>query len=203
MRIRHFILLLAILLIPVGVGAETTPDRLTFGAEWGYIGTFYSGHHHNFYAPEGNRIDARKYGFTYDSNAEAYLHVGYDIKENYNISLYIGVSAMQDHHHTLPLSIRFTRLYNSNSRGDRMFAFIDLGSGISVKRQPQEILTGKVGGGYRMSLSRDTRLDFILALRTALTHPDIKYYGTDIARGKINRNNAYMSAFSIGMALTF
>ena len=86
---------------------------------------------------------------------------------------------------------------------DRWFSFIDLGSGISVKTHPQEILTGKIGGGYRMSLSRNTKLDFLVSLRSALTHPDIEYYGTEIEYSRINRNNAYVSAMSFGIALTF
>ncbi|MBR5835118.1 MAG: hypothetical protein IKY66_03045 [Bacteroidales bacterium] len=203
MRKRHFIQILLLLLIPLGVRAETTMPGLTFGAEWGYTGTFYSGYHYNFYAPEGYRVDLRKYEFTYDSNAEAYLHIGYNLNENYNVSFYMGISAIQDYHHTLPLSVRLTRLYGNDHMKDRIFSFIDLGSGICVKRQPQEILTGKIGAGYRLSLSRDTKMDFILALRSVLTHPDIKYYGTDIAREKTNRNNAYISAFSLGISLTF
>ena len=85
---------------------------------------------------------------------------------------------------------------------DRWFSFIDLGSGISIKEHPQAILTGKAGGGYRISLSRDTKLDFNMALRTVLTHPDIYHYGDMIPHDKVNRNNAYNSALSLGIALT-
>ena len=149
MRNRLFIVILLLSLIPLGVRAETNLPRLTFGAEWGYIGTFYSGYHYNFYAPEGYRVDPRGYEFTYDSNAEAYLHVGYNLNEQYNIALYMGISAIQDYHHTLPISIRLTRFYGDGHMKDRIFTFIDLGSGICIKRQPQEILTAKAGGGYR------------------------------------------------------
>jgi hypothetical protein len=115
----------------------------------------------------------------------------------------MGVSAIEDYHHTLPVSIRLTRYYGDDHMKDRWFSFIDLGSGISIKEHPQAILTGKAGGGYRISLSRDTKLDFNMALRTVLTHPDIIYYGEMIKPDRINRNNAYVSAVSIGMSLTF
>ena len=90
-----------------------------------------------------------------------------------------------------------------NDKKDRWLSFIDLGSGASIKEHPQELLSGKVGLGYRLSLSRTTKLDFIAAIRTVLTHPDIDYYGTMIEHARINRNNAYMSALSFSMALTF
>ena len=186
-----------------GNGSQCRSERrFTFGAEWGYVGTFYSGYHYNFFAPEGYRADPRGYGFGYEGNGELYLHAGYDIGEKSNLSVYMGFSAFGDQHHTIPLSIRYTRYYKSNTIGDRWFSFIDLGSGISIKEKPQEILTGKLGGGYRISLSNDVKLDFIVSLRSVLTHPDIDYYGTKIPSENINRNNAYASAISVGMALT-
>ena len=181
--------------------SETLPE-LTFGVEWGYIGVFYSGYHYNYFAPEGYRADPRRYRFILDSNAEAYLHIGYNLNERYNIALYAGISAIEDYHHTLPVSVRLTRFHGKDHMSDRWFSFIDLGSGLSIKEHPQAILTGKLGGGYRISLSKDTKLDFIMAYRCAYTHPDIYYYGDKIPYDRINRNNAYNSAISFGMALT-
>jgi len=199
---RAYAILISILL-PLGAAAQNVScPRFTFGAEWGYIGIFYSGYHHNFYAPEGYRADPREYGFTYASNAEAYLHAGYNISPCCNLSVYAGISAIEDYHHTIPLSLRFTRYSGDEHMKDRWFSFIDLGSGFSIKRHPQSVLTGKVGGGYRVSLSRDTKLDFLVAYRMVLTHPDIEYYGVKIPFERINRNNAYVSAFSFGIALT-
>ena len=201
---KSCIILLAMLLIPVWTKAQTeSVPRFTFGAEWGYIGIFYSGYHFNFFAPEGYRVDPRYHEFTYMSNAEAYLHAGYNINEKYNISLYFGFSAIGEYHHTIPVSVRLTRYYRENHKKDRWLSFIDLGSGASIKEHPQELLSGKAGFGYRLSLSRNTKLDFLAAVRTVLTHPDIDYYGIIIQPDKIKRNNAYINAFSISMALTF
>lgn len=182
---------------------ERSYPRLTFGAEWGYIGIIYSGYHYNFFAPEGYRVDPRSRGFSYNSNGEAYLHVGYNFNQKYNLSLYAGVSAVMDYHHTVPVSFRLTRYFGSSHLEDRWLTFIDLGTGIIIKQNPQELLTGKLGGGYRLSLSRNTKLDLIMSVRAVLTHPDIEYYGTMITPDRINRNNAYCGAASIGIALTF
>lgn len=198
------IIIFVMLLTSIGLKAQTEPvPRFTFGAEWGYIATFYSGYHFNFFAPEGYRADPRHQEFTYISNGEAYLHAGYNLNEKYNLSLYLGFSAIGEYHHSIPVSVRLTRYYKTNNLGDRWFGFIDLGSGVSIKKEPDMMLSGKIGAGYRMSLSRRTSLDFIAGLRTVLTHPDIYYYGTLIPQDKINRNNAYMSALSLSISLTF
>ena len=68
------IIIFVMLLTSIGLKAQTEPvPRFTFGAEWGYIATFYSGYHFNFFAPEGYRADPRHQEFTYISNGEAYL----------------------------------------------------------------------------------------------------------------------------------
>lgn len=185
-----------------GTYGSRSPRRITFGAEWGYVGTFYSGYHYNFFAPEGYRVDPRGHGLAYSSNGEMFIHAGCNIGSKSNLSLYIGFSAIEEYHRTIPVSIRYTRYYKTNRMGDRWFSFIDAGSGISIKKQPREILTGKVGGGYRICLGNEVNLDFIVSLRSVLTHPDIDYYGTEIPSDRINRNNAYSSAISLGMALT-
>lgn len=184
-------------------GQDSSMPKITYGVEWGYIAVFYSGYHHNFFAPEGYRVDPRGHEFVYDSNAEACMNIGYNFNEKYNLALYMGLSAIEDYHHTVPVSLRLTRYHGGNHLSDRWFSFVDLGSGISIKSHPQEILTGKIGGGYRISLSRSAKLDFLVALRSVLTHPDIEYYGTEIDYSSINRNNAYISAISLSMALTF
>lgn len=198
-----FIISLMLSLVFEVHGKENRSDRITFGAEWGYVGVFYSGYHYNFFAPEGYRVDPRSHEFCYDTNAEVYMHIGYDLSERLNMAVYMGVSAVADYHLTVPVSLRLTRFYGSAPFKDSWFAFLDLGSGFSIKKEPQEILTGKIGGGYRMALSRKTMLDFLVSLRSVYTRPDIYYYGVRIPNENINRNNAYISALSFGMAITF
>lgn len=184
-------------------GQERCCRKFTFGAEWGYICTFFSGYHYNFHSPEGYRMDSRGHNFVFDSNAEAYLHAGYNLNDKHNISVYMGMSAIGKHHHTVPVSLRLTRLFRSNQYGDRWLTFIDLGSGLSIKEKPQEILTGKIGGGYRLHLNGSACLDFLLALRSAYTHHDIEFYGTPVHHSMVNRDNAYICAISLAISLTF
>ena len=203
MKKGSLIILFILLTVSVSAKVSSKESRFTYGIEWSYIGVFYSGYHYNFFAPEGYRVDPRKYGFMYDTNGEALLQAGYQLNEKWNISLYTGLSAFEDQHCTVPISIRLSRYYRPNNREGQWLGFLDLGSGFSIKVKPQEIYTGKVGGGYRMHLSRRTKLDFIASLRISYTHAAIYFDGKQIPVEMINRNNAYDSAITLGMALTF
>jgi hypothetical protein len=86
---------------------------------------------------------------------------------------------------------------------DTWLAFADLGTGISLKHEPQEIVTGKIGGGYRINLSPGTKLDFIAAMRLAYTHPQIMDGDDMITLKWTNRNIAFIQSFSLGMSIIF
>ncbi len=183
-------------------GGETYP-KFTFGLEWGYIASVTTLYHYNFYAPEGFRVDEKGMTWTYRSNADMYLNLGWNIDPDWNLALYIGYAGVGDLHNALPVSIRGTRYFRSNASEDRWFVFADGGSGICLKTPVQEILTAKIGGGYQMSLSRDTKLNFLLSARSTFTHPGIYYDDARIPMNRTNRNNAIVGAISIGLGLTF
>lgn len=177
--------------------------RFTFGAEWGWSAVFHSGYHYNFFAPEGFRLNPSGSSLTFATDAEAYLHAGFDINRFWNISLYAGLAGVEDYDLVVPLSVRGTRFFGDDPQSDRWFAFLDCGTGVVIKPDPQEIFVGKIGGGYRISLSRNVKLDIMMNLRTTYTHPRIYYYGKEIPYDRINRNNAYVSAIAFDLALTF
>ena len=139
----------------------------------------------------------------WQNNADLYIHSGVNLSRSWNLSLYAGYAGVGDIHKVLPVSIRATRYFGKDPLSDRWFAFTDLGSGICFKRPVQEILTGKIGGGYRMSLSRYSKLDFIISARMTYTHPQITYDQEIISHDMVRRNNAYVSALSLGIGLTF
>lgn len=177
--------------------------KYTFGVEWGYVATFQSGYRYIFFPPEGYRVDVRDNSFGLQNNADLYIHSGVNLSRSWNLSLYAGYAGVGDIHKVLPVSIRVTRYFGKDPLSDRWFAFSDLGSGICFKRPVQEILTGKIGGGYRMSLSRYSKLDFIISARMTYTHPQITYDQEVISQEMVRRNNAYVSALSLGLGLTF
>ncbi len=189
--------------VHAGEKGVENPRRITFGLEWGYVATFQSGYFHNFFAPEGYRDQHMGNKFGLISNADMYAHIGYDLSPKWNLSLYVGYEGIADIHKAIPVSLRITRSFGQNRHSDRWLAFADAGSGVCLKQEPQEIFTVKLGGGYRLALSRKTSIDFILAARATYTHPQIIYDKVPIPLDRTNRNIAYVSAVSLGMALNF
>lgn len=177
--------------------------RFTFGAEWNFISSCHCGIHHNFFSQEGYRVDLNQQSFGFESNGEVNLHCGYDLDRKWNLSLYTGFVGIYDIGNAIPVSLRLTRFFKENGIGDRWLCYIDAGTGVCLKEDPQMTATGKIGGGYRLSLSKTTKMDILLACRLSLTHPQIVYDGYRIPFEMTNRNNAYVSAISIGLSLTF
>lgn len=182
--------------------AEDFP-RITYGAEWSYVASVFSAYHYNYFSPEGYRYDSMGAATSYVGNGEALFHVGYNVTNSWNLALYAGFTGISDIHNAIPVSFRATRLFKPDEKGDRWFTFADAGTGISIKKQAQEIAALKIGGGYRISLSRDTKIDFNAALRCTYTHPDIYFENEIITRRWINRNNAMVVSASVGMSVTF
>lgn len=178
-------------------------NDFTFGVELNYIAAFHCAIHHNFFSEIGYRVDLKDNQFKYISNNDLYLHCGYNLNKRWNMSLYLGLSGVYDVNTIIPLSLRATRYFREDAKGDRCFAFMDLGSGLSLTRHPQAPASGKIGAGYRISLSPASKLDFLLAYRMVLARPEIDFDGYEVPVNRINRNNAYVSAMSIGVALTF
>lgn len=204
---RLISILLILSIFNISVKAKNTegerPSRLTYGLEWGYSAAVFSGFHYNYFAPEGFRMDEFGNSFIYRSNAEAYLNVGYNLSDIWNIAVYAGYAGVSDLHKAIPISFRGTRFFGDDPAKDRWFAFMDLGTGICLKKPVQEIFSGKIGCGFRMALSQTTGLDFIFAVKTIYTHPYIYYDGIEIPFNKTNRNDAYISSLSLGLALYF
>ncbi|MBQ6688398.1 MAG: hypothetical protein IJN02_04085 [Bacteroidales bacterium] len=194
-----------IILLTVISAASYGKDRahITYGVEWGYIAFIQHGTHYNFYSPEGYRVDINNNRIKYRSNAEISFHTGYNFNTRWNLSIYIGYMGISDLHHAIPISIRATRSFCENRYGDKWFAFADLGSGFSITSRPQEILCCKLGAGYRISLSTKLKLDLKADARILYTHPELSYYNEPIPWDNVNRNNAYLSALSIGIGITF
>lgn len=197
-----------ILLVCIGLTANATATsssypRFTFGAEWNYDAVFINAVHQYFYAPEGFIEEIKQINTDYHNNIDATVHAGYNFNENWNLSLYLGCTQVGEYAPAIPISLRATRYFGANPLKDRWFSFIDLGSGISIKKEPQEIFTGKIGGGYRLSLGKYSKLDFLLALRAIYTHPVVEYGENIIDRDKVNRNDGYVGGVSFGIGLTF
>ena len=202
---RQIVTYLILLLCSSAMGANPQKEqpKVTFGLEWGYLATFFDGRHYNFFDPEGFRVDTQSQKLSYSTNGEVLVHAGYNFNELWNLSLYTGYSGAGEHQPVLPIFLRATRYIGRTHMQDRWFVFLDAGSGICLQQKPQEIFTGRLGCGYRLSLSRYTKLDFMAGLRMLYTHPEIIHYGVLISNELINRSEGHIASLNISIALTF
>lgn len=198
-----YILIFSCCMMSWGKSHNASLPKLTFGAEWGYMPSFISGYHYNFFDPDGFRVDKKDISAEYHTNGEVTAHVGYNLNKKWNLSLHAGYSGAGGYEPVIPISLRMTRFWGDDHLTDRWFTLLDLGSGICLKENPQEIITCKLGGGYRFSLSRTSKLDLLATLRMLSTHPKIMNYGEFIGMKWINRNNGYVGSLFIGISLTF
>lgn len=177
--------------------------KVTFGVEWSYSAAVLSGYHYNFYDPEGFRVNDLGVDWGYSTDGDMSFNLGYNFNEYWNMSLHAGYSGAGRYGKVIPVSIRATRFFGDSYLADRWFAFCDLGSGLSINERPREIYCGKIGNGYRLSLSRHTKLDFIAAFRLLYLHPDIFYYGANVSDAYINRDDGYLFSINVGLGLVF
>ena len=203
MRIAAISMMLMIFLGNVKVHAQEGIPRITFGAEWSGTAALYTVYHLNYFSPDGYRYNERGAETKPTFNGEGLLHVGYNLNEKWNLALYTGFTGISRIHNAIPVSLRATRLFKSNKFGDRWLAFADAGTGFSLKEQIQEIFTLKFGSGYRFSLSRDSKLDLLVAARCTYTHPEIYFEHEPISQRWTNTNDALVVSASIGMSITF
>jgi hypothetical protein len=188
-----------------GAKAQPSEDypRITYGAEWSYVASGFSAYHYNYFSPEGYRYNSKGASPRFVGNGEGLLHVGYNVTDSWNLAVYAGFTGIADIHNAIPVSFRATRFFRQDMKGDRWFTFADAGTGISIKKHPQEVVALKIGGGYRVSLSRDTKLDFIASFRLACTHPQILDGEDIITLEWTNRNLALLRSITLGMSITF
>ena len=184
-------------------GKEKELPKITIGAEWGYMPTFFHGYDYNFLDTEGFREIGHEADLKYFSNGEVTLHAGYNFNSRWNLSLHAGYAGIAGFQPVIPFSIRATRYWSEDYLADGWFSFMDIGSGICLKKEPQEIALCKIGSGYRISLSRTTKLDFITAVRGTYTHPEIKYYNERVPLERIRYSNGYAISLFFGLGLTF
>lgn len=202
MKKRVFLIIFVLNIMTIHA-SDKNVKKLTFGVEWGYIASLNCGIHHNFFSEEGYRVDIVENNMGFQGNGDFYLHAGYNLNPVWNLSIYAGMTGIYSFHRAIPISVRATRYFNINSKGNRWLAFADGGSGICLTSNIQSIFTGKVGGGYNFVLSPDTSINLLLAYRMTLTHPEIIHDGYEISHSRVNRNNAYVSALSLSLALNF
>ncbi len=173
----------------------------TFGIEIDYASTIACTYHHNFRSAEGYRVNEKESGFLYNGNGAVLVHAGLNLGRHYNLSLYAGYEGLADNFRVFPVSIRNTWLFGKKADHSGWLCYVDAGCGFR-DAGGKPAITGKAGGGYRLSLSGKVNLDFLLSYRIAYAELPLVENGENVPESRIMRNNNYLSAINIGIGIT-
>ena len=155
--------------------AQEDTRRITFGAEWSGSAVFYTAYHLNYFSPDGYRYNQRGVETEPAFNGEVLLHVGYNLKDRWNLALYTGFTGISKIHNAVPVSFRATRMFKSNRHGDRWLAFADAGTGFmheSFYRNDSDVYTrewfawqNSLFGELILKIINDGRLHVLNSIR--------------------------------------
>ncbi|MCD8206716.1 MAG: hypothetical protein LUD72_02130 [Bacteroidales bacterium] len=189
------------------LGTAPDPEKrtwplFTYGLEWGYSANVNHAYHYNYTSPIG-RIDIRENDMCFKNNAYVSAHFGLNCSRHFNLAIFGGYESIYRGQAVIPLSMRGTWLFGKNTMGSRWLAFLDGGWAFSTSDYKAGAI-GKAGAGYRISLSRSVKLDFMLSYEFASTDVDVyDEAGDRVSPSRIRRNDNYFSSinFSIGLTL--
>lgn len=214
MKFRYYICFLVPVLLSCTEAAarqDRAPDFLdtfTFGVEGNYANSVVSYRHYNFVSSYGYRIDRKYWDSGYHVNGEFLIHVGMNVDNRLNLSLYTGYSGIFKNMRTTPLTLRVTYCFGKDRTKNRWLVYADAGPGIT-QHSDKVSISGicKAGTGYRIPLSRYTRLDFLMSVRAAMTSTGAFEMNTGssiyIPEENLRRNDAFYFALMFGIGITF
>ena len=188
-------------------GENYNAGRFHFGLEWGYGQGIYSYSHINIISQEGYRINETSQGLWRKSNGEVLAKIGYDLHEKVNLSIYAGWTGISEGCQAYPVLLRLSfapcGLYNEG-----FFTFIDGGAGFRAKIEEYSKAVLPIldaGEGYRLWLTPNFFLDFMLSIRAAFDSPLIRDpEGPGIVKEEnIRHNVAEFYSVNISIALSF
>lgn len=173
----------------------------TYGVEWGY-----STHIHTvserLYYDDGTRIPYSRNEWGYKSHGEVLIHAGINAGRHVNLSLYTGWSGIGEGISAIPLTLRGSVYYGRDTRRARWFNFAEGGTAF-VPGQDMPVYSGRIGAGWRASLSRSVKLDFSISYKMTYLRPGIMENGVPIPKEQVLFNHNYFSAICLNIGLTF
>ena len=159
--------------------AERPYPRLTFGVETSYAFAFLNVSHFNYISSDGDRRDEKTVMPGYTSNGQILAGVGINLSAKVNLSMYTGYCGVYHEDRLIPLTFRTTWLSGDDPMKNRWMVFCSGGIGFIDPDNPSKLsVLGKAGAGYRVSLNRSVKLDFLLAFQETYTHPNA--YESDV-----------------------
>ena len=189
--------------------SETRRDfpRITFGAEGNFILTAATWRHFNYVADAGYRVNIKGYDYSPVFNGQILANIGCNISGRVNLSLYSGYGGIYRKKTAVPLMLRVTYFWGKDPLAHRWFSCADTGVVTDGLEFSTAAPCGRLGGGYRLSLSRSVKLDFLVTYQRLSDHPEVTELvdGTEtpVTGGRLRRSDVLINAVTFGIALNF
>ena len=199
---KLFPILFVILLLPAPLRAGM--PRITFGAEWGYTGTFLKTSQHNYICSEGYRIIDNPVTFWYYSNGSVLLNAGCDITKKLNLSAYSGLQGVYSHRWVVPVMLR-ARWCPGGLDSDGWLLFAGGGATFPTAVLRETGAEAQLGVGYRIALLHGISVDLLLSWNATLDSESIVDPDTHrfVPRSQMTQNTTEYQGINISLALNF
>lgn len=185
-------------------GRGKSRPLFTYGIEWSYVSTFNITAHLNYISIDGPRVDYRYSTFGFIANGQLFANAGINVTEKVNLSLYLGYTGIYSGTGMfIPVSLRATRTFGKSTKAGRWLAYAEAGGGMNVRGIKKISFIGKVGGGYGIRLDRRRNLNFLISYQGVFTNPAVFEEEDMVSAERLRKSNAYISAFTLGIGLSF
>ncbi len=174
----------------------------TYGVELDYSAAFCNFYHHNYLASgTGNRVDATGSDLYYENNGIVLGHFGVNAGKHLNFSVYGGYGSIAREEQIFPLSLRATWLFGKDPLSSRWLCFLD--GGVAIRSSAETGGIGKIGGGYRISLSRSVKLDLMFSYQLVYSEITIAdSNGVTVTENRMRRNDNYLNSINLAIGIT-
>lgn len=183
---------------------EWGSPEVKYGVEWGYTATFLDAARYDYVDPvDGYRVDESTVDAYLYSNAHVSANIGIYFGNHFCTAIYAGYEGIKQDKRIFPVTVRAS-YYFKDYRSDGAFCFLEGGTGIHPNDKFVSNI-GRIGAGYRLSLSRKGSLDLLMSLKLTGDRPEIAniHTGYPVPEHYIRYSNALYGAATLGIALNF
>ncbi|MBQ9661319.1 MAG: hypothetical protein IJV37_08720 [Bacteroidales bacterium] len=175
------------------------------GAEWGYSQCLYRSWSYNYFSEEGYRVYDDQQGWLLRPNGSVFLQIGYDLSAKVNVALNAGYLGTGENNRLLPVLLRLS-YFPKTTTADGLFGWVQGGPALHFHTEERPVAwTESLGAGYRIALTEECNLDFLLGVRLTQDHPLIPNPEAPgyVSRHNILKNNAGYCALDLTIAVNF
>lgn len=183
---------------------EWGQPEIKYGVEWGASALLLNTYQFNYVDPtDGYRVDEKGMEYHFYTNAHMLADVGVNFRNHFCASVYVGYEGIKQEKRIFPVTVRASYFFN-DYHSDGMLCFLEGGTGIHPNDKFFSSI-GRLGAGYRLSLSQNGSLDLLASIKFTTDRPEIAniHTGYPVPEHYIRYSFAGYGAVTLGIALNF